>query len=99
MEPITDALELWKRQAELEAGLRLAGGIRVTEEARALCGARQIGTLSAGHCGDPANGFESASTCGFPVRGGPAKFVVVAAIAIPEQVLRPRSAFAHNCLP
>jgi hypothetical protein len=32
MEPITEALELLKRQAELEAGLRLAGGIRVTEE-------------------------------------------------------------------
>jgi hypothetical protein len=31
MEPITEALELLKRQAELEAGLRLAGGIRVTE--------------------------------------------------------------------
>ena len=32
MEPITEALELLKRQAVLENGLRRAGGIRVTEE-------------------------------------------------------------------
>jgi hypothetical protein len=32
MEPINEALELLKRQAELETGLRHAGGIRVTEE-------------------------------------------------------------------
>ena len=32
MEPINEALELLKRQAELEAGLRQPGGIRVTEE-------------------------------------------------------------------
>ncbi len=32
MEPINEALELMKRQAELETGLRQAGGIRVTEE-------------------------------------------------------------------
>ncbi len=32
MEPLNEALELLKRQAELEAGLRQAGGIRVTEE-------------------------------------------------------------------
>jgi hypothetical protein len=32
MEPITEALELLKRQAQLEAGLRLVGGIQVTEE-------------------------------------------------------------------
>jgi hypothetical protein len=32
MEPINEALELLKRQAELENGLRQAGGIRVTEE-------------------------------------------------------------------
>ena len=32
MEPINEALDLLKRQAELEAGLRQAGGIRVTEE-------------------------------------------------------------------
>ncbi len=32
MEPIDQALELLKRQAELEAGLRQAGGIRITEE-------------------------------------------------------------------
>jgi len=32
MEPITEVLELLKRQAELENGLRQPGGIRVTEE-------------------------------------------------------------------
>ncbi len=32
MEPIHEALELLKRQAELETGLRQPGGIRVTEE-------------------------------------------------------------------
>jgi hypothetical protein len=32
MEPITEALALLKRQAELETGLRQSGGIRVTEE-------------------------------------------------------------------
>ena len=32
MEPINEALELLKRQAELEAGLRQPRGIRVTEE-------------------------------------------------------------------
>ncbi len=32
MEPIDEALQLLKRQAELETGLRQAGGIRVTEE-------------------------------------------------------------------
>jgi hypothetical protein len=32
MEPLDEALELLKRQAELEAGLRQAGGIRITEE-------------------------------------------------------------------
>jgi hypothetical protein len=32
MDPINEALELLKRQAELEAGLRQPGGIRVTEE-------------------------------------------------------------------
>lgn len=32
MEPLNEALELLKRQAELETGLRQAGGIRVTEE-------------------------------------------------------------------
>jgi hypothetical protein len=32
MEPLSEALELLKRQAELEAGLRQAGGIRITEE-------------------------------------------------------------------
>jgi hypothetical protein len=32
MEPINEALELLKRQAELENGLRQAGGIRVMEE-------------------------------------------------------------------
>jgi len=32
MEPITEVLELLKRQAELESGLRQPGGLRVTEE-------------------------------------------------------------------
>jgi len=32
MEPLSEALELLKRQAELEGGLRKPGGIRVTEE-------------------------------------------------------------------
>ncbi len=32
MEPITEVLELLKRQAELENGLRQPGGLRVTEE-------------------------------------------------------------------
>jgi len=32
MDPISTALELLKRQAILENGLRQAGGIRVTEE-------------------------------------------------------------------
>ncbi len=32
MEPITEALSLLKRQAEIESGLRQPGGIRVTEE-------------------------------------------------------------------
>lgn len=32
MEPIAEVLELLKRQAELESGLRQPGGIRVTEE-------------------------------------------------------------------
>jgi hypothetical protein len=32
MEPLIEALELLKRQAELEAGLRQPGGIRITEE-------------------------------------------------------------------
>ncbi len=32
MEPINEALELLKRQAQLENGLRQAGGIRITEE-------------------------------------------------------------------
>ena len=32
MEPMNEALELLKRQAELEAGLRHSGGTRVTEE-------------------------------------------------------------------
>jgi len=32
VEPIAEALELLKRHAVLEAGLRQAGGIRVTEE-------------------------------------------------------------------
>jgi hypothetical protein len=32
MEPIHEALQLLKRQAELESGLRQADGIRVTEE-------------------------------------------------------------------
>jgi hypothetical protein len=32
MEPINEALELLKRQAQLESGLRQAGGIRITEE-------------------------------------------------------------------
>jgi hypothetical protein len=32
MEPIAEVLELLKRQAELENGLRQPGGIRVTEE-------------------------------------------------------------------
>ena len=32
MEPINEALALLKRQAELEAALHHAGGIRVTEE-------------------------------------------------------------------
>jgi hypothetical protein len=32
MEPLNEALELLKRQAELESGLRHAGGIRITEE-------------------------------------------------------------------
>jgi hypothetical protein len=32
VEPINEALELSKRQAELETGLRQPGGIRVTEE-------------------------------------------------------------------
>jgi hypothetical protein len=32
MEPITEVLELLKRQAELENGLRQPGRIRVTEE-------------------------------------------------------------------
>ncbi len=31
MEPINEALELLKRQAELETRLRQAGGIRITE--------------------------------------------------------------------
>jgi hypothetical protein len=39
MEPITEVLELLKRQAELETGLRQPGGLRVTEEREiyALC--------------------------------------------------------------
>lgn len=32
MEPLNEALDLLKRQAELEAGLRQPGGIRITEE-------------------------------------------------------------------
>lgn len=32
MEPITEALSLLKRQAEIESGLQQPGGIRVTEE-------------------------------------------------------------------
>ena len=32
MEPIQEALQLLKRQAELETGLRQPGGIRVTAE-------------------------------------------------------------------
>jgi hypothetical protein len=32
MEPITKVLELLKRQAEQESGLRQPGGLRVTEE-------------------------------------------------------------------
>lgn len=32
MEPIAEVLQLLKRQAELESGLRQPGGIRVTEE-------------------------------------------------------------------
>jgi len=32
MEPIAEVLELLKRQAELENGLRQPGGLRVTEE-------------------------------------------------------------------
>jgi len=32
MEPINEALELLKRRAELESGLRQPGGIRITEE-------------------------------------------------------------------
>ena len=32
MEPINEALELLKRQAQLETGQRQAGGIRITEE-------------------------------------------------------------------
>ncbi len=36
MEPIHEALELLKRQAELETGLRQAGGIRITESANSM---------------------------------------------------------------
>lgn len=32
MEPITEALQLLKRQAEIEKGLQQPGGVRVTEE-------------------------------------------------------------------
>ena len=32
MEPINETLEMLKRQAQLETGLRQAGGIRITEE-------------------------------------------------------------------
>jgi len=32
MDPIAEALELLRRQAQLETGLRQPGGIRVTEE-------------------------------------------------------------------
>ena len=32
MEPINEALELLKRQSQLETGLRTAGGIRIIEE-------------------------------------------------------------------
>ena len=39
MEPLNEALDLLKRQAELEMGLRQPGGIRITEERElyALC--------------------------------------------------------------
>lgn len=32
MEPVTEALQLLKRQSELEAAMREPGGVRITEE-------------------------------------------------------------------
>ena len=60
MEPIAEVLELLKRQAELENGLRQPGGIWVTEDLRAT---RAPATLSAGRLRNSSSGAFTQSAC------------------------------------
>ena len=89
MDPINEALELLKRQAELEVGLRQAGGIRVAEE-RELFAARAAPALSPGRHRDFANRRQSATTRRHAGCPGCAKLPMIA-VAWPSTIILLRS--------